>query len=137
MTEPSPYEVTVDQGTGMLRATLSGFWDLPTAISYGERLEEAAGQLSDLTARPRWLIDLSGMEVQSGEITEHMKGVLTRLIAKYRPIVALARSRALVAVQSRRIANRPDHRFFASLEEAQACLADQHEAAAAAATRID
>ena len=137
MTEPSPYEIVVDQGTGMLRATLHGFWDLPTAISYGERLGEAAGQLAALTARPRWLIDLSEMEVQSSEITEHMTGVLKSLIAKYRPIVALARSRALVAVQSRRIANRPDHRFFASLEEAQAWLAEQHEAAADAATRID
>jgi hypothetical protein len=130
-----PFEIKVDRGAGMLTATLRGFWDLPTAIAYCEGLGEAAGRLA-LDPRPRWLIDLGALEVQSGEITAHIAGAVEELTARYRPIVAIVLSRALVAVQTRRVANRADHHFFPTRDEAQAWLAAEREAALNAGDRL-
>jgi len=124
MASPPPYEITVDRPAGMLTATLRGFWDLPTAVAYGKTLGEAARTLASQPSKPRWLVDLSAMEVQSGEIVAHLTSVLDQLAAHYRPRAAIVLSRALVAAQTRRIANPHGHQFFATLGEAQAWLAE-------------
>lgn len=118
-----PYEIAVDRMSGILTATLRGFWDLPTTIEYGEQLTVNAAQLSALTRTPKWLIDLSGLEVQSTDITTHMAGVVRELTSKYHPKVATVLSRALVALQARRVADSSDHGAFASVDEAREWLA--------------
>jgi len=118
-----PYEIVVDSAVAMLTATLRGFWDLPTALRYGEDLTAAAAQLAGHTKTPRWLVDLSGLDVQGADVTAHMTGVLQGLIAKYHPRTAIVLSRALVGVQTRRMVHDDNHRFFPTLDEAQAWLA--------------
>jgi hypothetical protein len=123
MTASSPFQVAVDARGGMLRATLRGFWDLQTTQAYAERLKAAAAELHQAATRPRWLIDLSALEVQAPQVAEHMTGLLQDLIASHKPMVAVVLSRALVGLQARRVADRGDHRFFPTIEEAQRWLA--------------
>jgi len=120
-----PFTISTDVQTGSLTAVLRGLWDMQTARDYGEELARAAGTVERRSRKSTWVIDLRALDVQPQDVAAYMTGIIADLTSRFDAAVAVVSPRALVSMQSRRIAQRPDHRFFATLDEANAWL--QHQ----------
>jgi len=125
MTARAPFRITADTRAASLTATLCGLWDVATVRAYGEQLAEAAQRIARGSGRPSWLIDLRELEVQPQEVASQMTRIIADLTGRFDPVVAVVSPRVLVSMQSRRIAQRPDHQSFATHAEASAWL--QHQ----------
>jgi hypothetical protein len=121
MAKPGHFDIVVDAPTGTLTATLVGHWDVATVKAYCDQLGRAAQEVC-ANSKPKWLVDLSEFDVQPQDVAAYMGRAIAELTARLHASVAVVAPRALVGMQSRRIAQRPDHRSFATAIEAKAWL---------------
>lgn len=124
MEQPS-YKIETDTAAGLIRATLSGFWDGTIVSSYARDLEKA---ITSLDRFPRgsnallFFVDLRESGVQPADLMGQLQEVVAKIASEARRSAVIT-STTLQKLQSQRVVE-PDARFrFFGPDDEQIALA--------------
>jgi len=112
------YEIVEDRERGLLRITLSGFWDEDEVDRYAADLAKASRGMG-LRLRGR-LVNCGEIKVQSPSVMERLQSTITMLDAALPSRTALVLPIGLARIQGQRVfPDTGETRWFA--DEAEAC----------------
>lgn len=115
------FKIATDPVTKIIRIELWGYWDLATARRFHTEFGEISRQAQRSGGAFRTLVDMSNFEVQSAVVAEANGEFLDSAPDSDAGKVAIVSNRALLRIQSARIAPRAN-RYFTSVDEALAWL---------------
>ena len=111
------YTIDVDTDRRLLRAALSGFWNIRTVAAFLAEIEHKESKLK-AAGKPYFVMtDLTEFPVQTREIADELEHHL-KAWANAGAYSALISSSALAVLQVKRIAEGGNRRYFSSQDEA-------------------
>lgn len=115
------FSIVNDIPRGLMRITMSGFFEPADIDRFVAERDKAFGQLKTRANEHLSLVDIRAMDIQAAESVTGFQQVLAD--PKYRSRrIAFVVGRSLAAMQIRRAAKGRDTRYFDELEEAEAWL---------------
>ncbi|WP_022683289.1 hypothetical protein [Sphingobium bisphenolivorans] len=121
-----PYEIAYDDNRKLLRITLAGLWDLPTAHSYLEDLRRQEQRIGLDLDQLSVLIDMREHAIQPREVADLLTDSLKDAGRPGRTTASIVSSSALKVLQIKRISEMIErNELFTTEADALAWLAAQ------------
>lgn len=111
------YTIDVDTHRRLMRATLSGFWNIETVSAFLAEIERKEGKLR-AAGKPYFVVtDLTEFPVQTREIADELENHL-KAWSNAGAFSAIISSSALAALQVKPIAEGGNRRYFSAQDDA-------------------
>lgn len=126
---PAAWTFETDPARKLLRITLSGTFSLADVEQMDLERKGAIGTLKCGFNDHKVLIDVSRCDLSTPDVAEALQAAIGNPVFRAGQCAMVVAS-ALIRMQARRVVNRPDMRFCASVAEAEAWLIGDVAAAA-------
>jgi hypothetical protein len=116
-----PFTTNIDAETGLIEATLFGFWDISMCKEFIAHITQVQAMLEASGRQPLLLVNTTEQGVQLNEVAEALRE-FARHVSNLRRRTAVITKGALHRLQAKRIKASEAHRLFEDADAARAWL---------------
>lgn len=116
------FQFAPEEKTGIVRASLEGFWTVDTVDSYWNILEDRIKRSQDAHGRLLMVMDCTRLQVQPNDVVARMEERGVKLISNERDRIAVIVDSSLLKMQGKRVLDSSQIQNFGSQSEAEKWL---------------